>query len=124
MNPGTVKGCPVASDELTPGDLIPRDLTRDDLIAILGIEPGANRYVHPNHTGQVFTDGNGDLKIKQGAIENNNLAKCQPLTIKGNAGGSVDFPEDIPIGKVLALLGIGIYQIVSGITIPPAEITR
>jgi hypothetical protein len=62
MPAGTVKGRAAAGT----GD--PEDLSAAQVRAIINVADGANNYVHPNHTGEVTSLGDGATTISAGAV--------------------------------------------------------
>ena len=77
---------------------------------LLNIEDGANDYVHPDHTGDVVSDGDGSTTIQSDTVGNVELENMEPYTVKGKSGTTAGDPEDIVIGvsEVLARLGSGL----------------
>ena len=63
-----------------------------------GIAAGANAYVHPNHTGEVTSTGDGATVIAAGAVTNAKLAAMVTNTVKVNATASTAAPSDLTIG--------------------------
>ena len=58
-----------------------------------GIAENANNYVHPNHTGDVTSDGDGATTIANDAVTNAKLANMPRGTVK--VGGDSDAPTDL-----------------------------
>ena len=52
-----------------------------------GVAAGANAYVHPNHTGDVTSTGDGATVIANGVVTNAKLSSMAQATIKGRAAG-------------------------------------
>ena len=72
-----------------------------------GIAAGANNYVHPNHTGDVTSVGDGAQTIVNNAVTNAKLADMATQTIKGRTTAGTGDPEDLTAAQVRALLGVG-----------------
>jgi len=65
-----------------------------------------DNYVHPNHTGDVTSDGDGALTIADNAVSNTILADVPTSTIKGRATAGTGDPEDLTPAEVRSLLGL------------------
>ena len=94
----TIKGTP---DNLG-GD--PIDLTATQVRTILNVANGANAYVHPNHSGDVTSVGDGATTIALNAVTNAKLQDMVPYSIKGNYTGAVADPQDLTGTQALAIL--------------------
>ena len=71
-----------------------------------GIAVGANNYVHPNHSGDVTSTGDGATVIAAGAVTNAKLASVPASSIKGNSSGSAATPTDLTGTQATALLDL------------------
>ena len=63
-----------------------------------GIATGANNYVHPNHSGDVTSVGDGATTIAAGAVTNAKLATMAANTVKVNATAATAAPTDLAVG--------------------------
>jgi hypothetical protein len=63
-----------------------------------GVATGANNYVHPNHTGEVTSTGDGATVITADAVTNAKLANMAANTIKANATAATADPADLAVG--------------------------
>ena len=70
-----------------------------------GIATGANNYTHPNHTGDVTSNGDGATVISNDSVTNTKLANMSASTIKGRLTGSGD-PQDLTAAQVRSLLNV------------------
>jgi len=71
-----------------------------------GIATGANLYVHPNHSGDVTSVGDGAQTIAANAVSNTKLADMPANTFKGNNTGSSADPLDLTVAQMQTALGI------------------
>lgn len=70
-----------------------------------GVAANANNYSHPNHTGDVTSDGDGLQTIASGVVSNDKLANMAANTLKiriGTAGS----PQDGTIAQTKTLLAL------------------
>ena len=88
-------------------------LTATQARSLLNVQAGANNYVHPNHSGDVVSDGDGATTIQPSVVENSMLANANANTLKGNATGSADTPTDIAVGanEFLARASTGTLEV-------------
>jgi len=82
------------------------DTTTKKLIVWDGTDWLDSFYVHPNHTGDVDSVGDGAITIKNGIVSNAKLATMATMTIKGNNTGVTGAPIDLTKAQVLALLNV------------------
>jgi hypothetical protein len=85
----------------------PQDLTPVQVRNILNVEDGANFYVHPNHTGDVTSTGDGPTTIANDAVTtakilNSNVtyAKIQEMAARSVLGRSGNTAG--PVGEITA----------------------
>ncbi|MCB6178386.1 DUF2793 domain-containing protein [Rhodobacter sp. Har01] len=71
---------------------------------LAGIAAGANAYVHPNHSGDVTSTGDGATVIAAAAVTNAKLANVATATLKGRATAGTGNPEDLTGTQATALL--------------------
>jgi len=65
-----------------------------------------NKYVHPNHTGDVTSVADGAQTIAANAVTNAKLADMTTGTIKGRTTAATGDPEDLSKAQVLAMLNV------------------
>lgn len=70
------------------------------------IAENANNYVHPNHTGDVTSDGDGATTIANDAVTNAKLSNVPAMTLKGNNTGATADPVDLSVEDTKAMLDI------------------
>jgi hypothetical protein len=97
---GTLKG------RATAGFGSPEDLTPAQARALLNVADGANAYVHPNHTGDVTSTGDGATTIADNAVSNAKAADMAANTVKVRAAATTGDPSDLALA-VSQLLGRG-----------------
>jgi hypothetical protein len=68
--------------------------------------PYLNSYIHPNHTGDINSLGDGACTITADAVDNSKLDNMPALTLKGNDGTASADPQDLSISEVQAMLDI------------------
>lgn len=71
-----------------------------------GITAGANNYVHPNHTGDVTSVGDGAQTIVNNAVTNTKMADMATQTIKGRTTAGTGDPEDLTAAQVRTVLNV------------------
>ena len=74
----------------------------NDKITIAGL----NQYVHPNHTGDVVSTGDGATVIGDDKVTNTKLANMVANTIKGNDTTSTSDPKDLTVLQVKEMLAL------------------
>ncbi len=92
MPANTIKG-----RESTPG--APQDLSASQLRSLLNVENGANAYIHPNHSGQVVSAGDGATALTVSAIT------AQPALTSGLTGTDEVLVND---GGVLKRMSVSV----------------
>jgi hypothetical protein len=78
----------------------PQALTPAQVRTILNVADGANNYVHPNHTGDVTSVGDGAQTISNNAVTNAKLADMNANRLKGRNTAGVGDPEDLQISAL------------------------
>ena len=63
-----------------------QELTAAEVRTILGVADGANNYVHPNHTGDVTSTGDGATVIATDAVTTSKIDDSAVTTNKINNG--------------------------------------
>lgn len=80
------------------------DLTKTQVLALLNVADGANAYVHPNHSGDVTSTGDGATVIGANKVDNTKLATMGANTVKGSvAGGNA---ADLTVAQLRTMLGL------------------
>jgi len=79
-------------------------LTNAQIDKLVNISDNANRYIHPNHTGDVTSDGDGNTAISDGVVTNIKQANVPANTIKGNNTLLSGSPNDLTISQVRSML--------------------
>ena len=65
-----------------------------------------NKYVHPNHTGDVTSVADGAQTIAANAVTNAKLADMANATIKGRVTAGAGDPEDLTATQVRTILNV------------------
>lgn len=81
-------------------------MTGADKTKLNGIATGANAYVHPNHTGDVTSAGDGATTIANDAVTNAKLANMAQDRLKGRVTAGTGDPEDLTAAQVKTMLGL------------------
>jgi hypothetical protein len=71
-----------------------------------GVATGANLYVHPNHSGDVTSDGDGAQTIAANAVTNAKAADMAVNTIKGRITAGTGDPEDLTATQVRTIINV------------------
>ena len=98
VNTATFKG------RTTAGTGAPEDLTKSQALAILNVADGANNYIHPNHSGDVTSTGDGATVIAAKAVTNTKLADMAANTLKGSIAGGT--PADLTKTQAQGILNV------------------
>ena len=100
MAVSTIKG------RATAGTGDPEDLTATQVRTILNVADGANNYVHPNHSGDVTSVGDGATTIAAGAVTLAKMANLAANSIIGNNTGSPATPIALTAAQVRTLINV------------------
>lgn len=74
-----------------------------------------NLYVHPNHTGDVTSVGDGATTIAADAVTNAKLANMATATVKGRTTAGTGDPEDLTMAQLVALIEAQVlYALLAG----------
>ncbi len=71
-----------------------------------GIAAGANNYVHPNHTGDVTSVGDGAQTIQPNVVDNTKLDDMNSQTIKGRIDPGLGNPQDLTAAQVRTIINV------------------
>jgi hypothetical protein len=81
-------------------------MTSADKTKLDGIATSANNYVHPNHSGDVTSSGDGATSITDNAVVNSKLADMAVNTLKGRITTGTGDPEDLTAANVRSILNV------------------
>jgi hypothetical protein len=81
-------------------------MTGADKTKLDGIATDANLYVHPNHSGDVTSDGDGAQTIAANAVTNAKAADMAVNTIKGRITAGTGDPEDLTATQVRTIINV------------------
>ena len=81
-------------------------MSKEDKSKLDGIEEDANNYVHPNHTGDVTSTGDGATVIGNDKVTNAKLANVPTGTLKGRTAAGTGDPTDLTLAAVKAALAL------------------
>ena len=71
-----------------------------------GISPGANAYIHPNHTGDVTSSGDGATTIASGSVTLAKMAALAASSLIGNNTGSSATPLALSASQTRTFLSL------------------
>lgn len=89
-----------------------------DKAKLNGVAAGANLYVHPNHSGDVTSAGDGAQTIAANAVTNTKLAAMPARTLKGNAGSGAATAADLTSAQVNTLLAVWGGRLATPLALP------
>ena len=89
------------TDQITEG--VNRFVSPAQEAKIDSVEVGANLYVHPNHSGDVVSTGDGATTIQVDTVSNDKLANMGSNTIKGRQASPGD-PQDLSAAAVRTII--------------------
>ena len=75
-----------------------------------GIATSANNYVHPNHSGDVTSDGDGATTISDGAVTLAKMEDRSGQVLIGRHSGGSGTPQEVSVGNGLEFQGSGIRR--------------
>lgn len=81
-------------------------LSATEARAILNVADGANNYVHPNHSGDVTSAGDGAQTIATNAVTNAKAAQMANSTMKGRVTAGTGNAEDLTVAQIKTLLSL------------------
>lgn len=96
----TIKG------RVTAGSGDPEDLSASQVRTLINVADGANAYVHPNHSGDVTSTGDGATTIANDAVtyaKMQNVSAASRLLGRGDSGSGD--PQEITLGTNLSMSG-------------------
>ena len=83
-----------------------------------------NKYIHPNHSGDIVSSGDGSTTIQNNVVSNTKLSTVATATIKGRTSAGTGNVEDLTPAAVRTLLnvadGANNYSHPTGFTNRPA----
>lgn len=80
-----------------------QELTASEVLTILGVEASANNYVHPNHTGDVTSTGDGATVIATDAVTTAKIDDLAVTTAKiaNNAVTDAKLATSLDFGSIV-----------------------
>ena len=117
-NPMTTAGDLIRGGTSGAPDRVAAGANGQVLTMVSGAPAWANNYVHPNHTGDVTSVGDGAQTIAADAVTNTKLANMATQTIKGRTTAGTGDPEDLTAAQVRTILNVA-----NGATALPAVAT-
>jgi hypothetical protein len=90
----------------TATNALPGVMSATDKAKLDGIAASANNYVHPNHSGDVTSVGDGATTIAANAVTNTKLADMAVNTIKGRITTGTGDPEDLTATQIRTIINV------------------
>jgi hypothetical protein len=81
-------------------------MSKADKSKLDGVAPGANLYVHPNHSGDVTSVADGAQTIALNAVTNAKAAQMATKTYKGRTSSGTGNSEDVAVATLKTDLGL------------------
>jgi hypothetical protein len=92
---------------VTAGSGNSEELTATQVRTLINVADGANAYVHPNHSGDVTSVGDGAQTIAANVVTNAKAADMVAATIKGRASGAgTGDPTDLTAAQVRTIINV------------------
>ncbi|MCF4151746.1 hypothetical protein L2W58_08015 [Dethiosulfovibrio sp. F2B] len=77
-----------------------------DKVKMDGIEAEANKYAHPDHSGDVTSTGDGVTVIGDNKVSNAKLADMATQTVKGRVSAGAGDPEDLTVIQLAGMIPV------------------
>jgi hypothetical protein len=84
----------------------PEALTAAQVRTIINVADGANAYVHPNHSGDVTSTGDGATTITANAVTFTKIQDIASQTILGRTTASTGDPEALTATQVRTMINV------------------
>lgn len=97
--------------------------TTAESFKLAGIADDANNYVHPDHSGDVTSDGDGATTIANDAVNNAKLSDMPEGAIKARITAGTGDPEDATAEQIRTLLKVPSEGIGYALSLSTAELT-
>lgn len=113
MTTNTIKG------RITGTTGSPEDLTATNVRTIINVADGANNYVHPNHSGEVTSSGDGATTIASGAVTLAKMANMATASLIYRRTSNTGVPEVNTLAQLKTDLALQNYSVI----VQPVELT-